>query len=262
MRPVRKLPEQEAGWGACSGWIMTEDRTSRALSRRSLLQGLGLGAAAFALSACTTDSRARIANLTPFNGGTGPGGVSPEYATAYGPIQDGGFLIPGIDLRRVDTRYLRREVAYAGPEEPGTIIIDTPTRYAYLIQPGGTAMRYGVGIGRDGFAWEGRARVQFKREWPRWTPPSEMIARQPELEIYRNGMEPGLKNPLGARALYLFQNGQDTLYRLHGTPEWWTIGKAVSSGCVRFMNHDIIDLYDRASAGATVIVNQEGGAAV
>ncbi len=124
-------------------------------------------------------------------------------------------------------------------------------------------MRYGVGIGRDGFAWEGRARVQFKREWPRWTPPSEMNrapARARNLP-QRDGARPQ-ESARGPRALYLFQNGQDTLYRLHGTPEWWTIGKAVSSGCVRFMNHDIIDLYDRASAGATVIVNQEGGAAV
>ncbi|WP_182085095.1 L,D-transpeptidase [Aureimonas sp. ME7] len=241
---------------------MSHNSDSRAVSRRFVLQGLGIGAAALALSGCTTDGRARMANLTPFNGGTGPNGISPEYVTAYGPISDNGFNIPGIDLKRVDPRYLRREVSYAGPEAPGTIIIDTPTRYAYLIQPGGTAIRYGVGIGRDGFAWEGRARVQFKRQWPRWTPPSEMIARQPELEVYRNGMEPGLKNPLGARALYLFKDGKDTLYRLHGTPEWWTIGKAVSSGCVRFMNHDIIDLYDRADSGANVIVNQEGGATV
>ena len=232
---------------------MTDIIDFNGLTRRHLLVGLG-ASAALALAGCTTANRASIAD-TPSRGN-----LPSEYLAAYGPIDDGGFTIPAIDLKRMDPQFLRREVAYNGPEAPGTIIIDTPTRFAYLIQPGGTAMRYGVGIGRDGFAWDGRARVQFKRRWPRWTPPSEMIARQPELEQYRQGMEPGLMNPLGARALYLFQNGKDTLYRLHGTPEWWTIGKAVSSGCVRFMNHDIIDLYDRAADGATVIVNQQSGA--
>jgi lipoprotein-anchoring transpeptidase ErfK/SrfK len=238
------------------------DPNTRGLSRRSLLLGIGGVGAAALLSGCASVSRP-IANLTAFSGNGLPPGLDVDYATAYGPIYDGGFQIPPIDLNRMDRRYLRREVEYRGPEEPGTVIIDTPTRYAYLIQPNGTAMRYGVGIGREGFAWEGRANIQYKREWPRWTPPNEMIDRQPELEYLRGvGMDPGLKNPLGARALYLFQNGQDTLYRLHGTPEWWTIGKAVSSGCVRFMNHDIIDLYNRAQSGATVIVNQPAGATV
>jgi lipoprotein-anchoring transpeptidase ErfK/SrfK len=241
---------------------MIDSNEKKRVSRRTLLVGLGLGAAA-TLAGCSTSSRARVVGLNAFAGGEPlPRGVTPEYAVAYGPITDNGYNIPGIDFRRVDPQFLRRQVSYAGPEAPGTIIIDTPTRFAYLVQPGGTAMRYGVGIGREGFAWEGRAKVQYKRQWPRWTPPSEMVDRQPELEIYREGMEPGLMNPLGARALYLFQNGKDTLYRLHGTPEYWTIGHAVSSGCVRFMNHDIIDLYDRAEAGATVIVNQPGGAAV
>lgn len=242
------------------GWIMTKDLFSRPLPRRAVLSGLGLGALA-TLTGCVSSPSSQNADLSAFGGL--PGNIPPEYATAYGPISDDGFTIPAIDMRRMNPQFLRRQVAYNGPEAPGTIIIDTPTRYAYLVQPGGTAMRYGVGIGRDGFAWEGRARVQFKREWPRWTPPNEMIDRQPELEVYRGvGMDPGLTNPLGARALYLFKDGKDTLYRLHGTPEWWTIGKAVSSGCVRFMNHDIIDLYNRAESGATVIVNQPGGLAV
>ncbi len=237
--------------------MMTNNPMTRVHSRRTVLSGLGLGAIA-TLTGCVSAPRAQISDLSAFGSD-----LPPEYVTAYGPIFDGGYQIPAIDLRRMDQQFLRRQVAYNGPETPGTIIIDTPTRFAYLVQPGGTAMRYGVGIGREGFAWEGRARVQFKRQWPRWTPPNEMIDRQPELEPYRNvGMDPGLSNPLGARALYLFQNGQDTLYRLHGTPEWWTIGKAVSSGCVRFMNHDIIDLYNRADSGATVIVNQAGGATV
>lgn len=232
--------------------------TNSLLSRRRLLLGLGAGAATLALSGCTTSARAPINAFAP----TGRGGIPPEYLVAYGPISDGGYDIPGIDFTRVDPQFLRREVAYNGPEAPGTVLIDTPTRFAYLIQPGGTAMRYGVGIGREGFAWEGNAVIQWKRPWPTWTPPAEMIARQPDLARFADGQEPGLNNPLGARALYLFQNGEDTLYRLHGTPEYWTIGRAVSSGCVRFMNHDIIDLYDRAQNGATVVVNQGGGRTV
>ncbi|MFD2236390.1 L,D-transpeptidase [Aureimonas populi] len=225
------------------------------LSRRHLLLGLGAGAALSLTGCMSAGGRAPITAYAPQRPPVRPA-VSPEYAAAYGPISDGGFNIPGIDFSRVDPQYLRREVDYFGAETPGTIIIDTPTRFAYLVRPGNRAIRYGVGIGRDGFEWDGRARVQYKRQWPTWTPPREMIARQPELERFADGQAPGLDNPLGARALYLFQNGEDTLYRLHGTPEYWTIGRAVSSGCVRFMNHDIIDLYDRAEDGATVIVNQ------
>ena len=145
---------------------------------------------------------------------------------------------------------------YQTDEAPGTIIVDTQAKFLYYIMPDGKAMRYGIGVGREGFGWSGTARVAMKREWPTWTPPSAMIKRQPELAKFRNGMDPGLKNPLGARALYLFNKGGDTGYRLHGTPEWWTIGKAMSSGCIRLMNQDIIDLYDRAEQGAKVIVKQ------
>ncbi len=120
-------------------------------------------------------------------------------------------------------------------------------------------MRYGVGIGREGFAWQGAGVIQWRQRWPRWKPPNEMVARQPELAKYsieNGGMEPGLKNPLGARALYIFSDGEDTLYRLHGNPEWRSIGKAVSSGCVRLLNQDIIDLYDRVPNKAPVVVLQ------
>ncbi|BDA85998.1 L,D-transpeptidase [Aureimonas sp. SA4125] len=225
------------------------------MTRRHLLMGMGLSAAA-AVAGCTSSgSRARI-----LEGRAGPGGSmrDPAFLSMYGPIEDGGYLIPPIDPKLVDPMFFRQEVANMTGEAPGTMVIDTANRFAYFTQPGGRAMRYGVGIGREGFSWSGRAIVRFKRKWPTWTPPSEMVDRQPELEVYRNGMEPGLKNPLGARALYLFQNGVDTLYRLHGTPEYWTIGKAVSSGCVRFMNHDIIDLYDRVPDGTPVVVIQSG----
>lgn len=131
-----------------------------------------------------------------------------------------------------------------------------PPARCVLVAEGGKAMRYGVGIGRDGFTWSGRGEIRLKREWPTWTPPSEMIVRQPELEPYRNGMAPGLDNPLGARALYIFQDGRDTLYRVHGTSDPTTIGLAVSSGCVRLINQDVIDLYSRVSVGSAIVVQQ------
>ncbi len=242
------------------------DFLSRPASRRVFLSTLGLGAAALA-SGCASGPRARVvagaASYAPeYGSDEGYGGGASDYASLYGPIEDEGYLIPGIDFSRVDPRWFRQMVADPTGEAPGTITIDTASRYAYLSQGNGSAMRYGVGIGRDGFAWAGDARVQWKQKWPKWTPPAEMIARQPELAIYGvdfGGKPGGLDNPLGARALYLFQNGQDTLYRLHGTPEYWTIGTAASSGCVRFMNHDIIDLYDRAPTGSRVVVRQDGG---
>jgi lipoprotein-anchoring transpeptidase ErfK/SrfK len=233
---------------------MNDQAMNRGLSRRHLLLGLGLGATALAAGCSTSGSRARI-----LEGPAGRGRVDPEYLSMYGPIEDGGYQIPAIDPSRVKPMFFRQEVADPTGEAPGTIVIDTTNRFAYLTEGNGRAMRYGIGVGREGFAWSGRAKVQWRRKWPRWTPPNEMIDRQPELEPYRNvGMDPGLMNPLGARALYLFQDGKDTLYRLHGTPQYWTIGTAASSGCVRFMNHDIIDLYDRAPDGAPVLVIQNG----
>jgi lipoprotein-anchoring transpeptidase ErfK/SrfK len=145
-------------------------------------------------------------------------------------------------------------------ERPGTIIVDTPKRFLYFVLPGKKAVRYGIGVGKAGFAWEGEAYIAWKQEWPKWTPPKEMIDRKPELARYgEDGMKPGLKNPLGARALYLFnERGEDTLFRLHGTPEWKSIGTAASSGCIRLMNQDIIDLYNRVRPGknARVVVKQ------
>ena len=139
---------------------------------------------------------------------------------------------------------------------PGTIVVNTGERHLYLVLEGGQAIRYGVGIGRDGFTWSGRAKVGRKAEWPTWTPTKEMMERQPETREFAGGMPPGLTNPLGARALYIYQDGRDTLYRLHGTMEVWSIGGAVSSGCVRLLFHDIIDLYSRAPVGTQIVVNQ------
>lgn len=178
-----------------------------------------------------------------------------QFASAYKSRTDGGYALPAIPLAKVDREYRRQIVDYATKEKPGTIVVDTNSKYLHFVLEGGKAVRYGIGVGREGFEWSGVAKVGWKREWPTWTPPSAMIKRQPELAKYRGGMKPGLTNPLGARALYLMRNGRDTGYRLHGTPEWWSIGGNVSSGCIRLMNQDIIDLYERVQPGAKVIVS-------
>jgi lipoprotein-anchoring transpeptidase ErfK/SrfK len=177
-----------------------------------------------------------------------------EVKLAYASVTDAGYTLPTIPYNKVPPQYQRQIVDYSTSEAPGTVIVDTENKFLYLVMPGGKAMRYGIGVGREGFSWSGTARVAMKREWPVWTPPAAMIKRQPELAVYRGGMDPGLQNPLGARALYLYRGGNDTGYRLHGTPEWWSIGKAMSSGCIRLMNQDIIDLYNRVDVGAKVIV--------
>ncbi len=147
----------------------------------------------------------------------------------------------------IDPRFLRQEVAYDGKEAPGTVVIDTPKHFLYLVEPDGKAMRYGIGVGRPGFTWSGVHSVTVKKEWPDWTPPDEMLKRQPNLPHYMAG---GPNNPLGARALYL----GSTLYRIHGSNEPWTIGKNVSSGCIRMRNVDVIDLYGRVKIGTKVVV--------
>jgi lipoprotein-anchoring transpeptidase ErfK/SrfK len=177
------------------------------------------------------------------------------YSSSYGMKRDAGYRLPSIPIYKVPEKYRRQLIRYETREKPGTIIVDTKSKFLYFVMDDDKAMRYGIGVGREGFEWSGTARIASKREWPVWTPPPAMIGRQPELAKYRGGMEPGLNNPLGARALYLHNGRGDTGYRLHGSPEWWSIGKAMSSGCIRLMNQDIIDLYDRAKVGAKVIVS-------
>jgi lipoprotein-anchoring transpeptidase ErfK/SrfK len=149
--------------------------------------------------------------------------------------------------RVVPPEFHRQLVDYDGRQSPGTIVIDTPNKFLYLVQGGGKAIRYGIGVGRPGFAWAGMKTVSMKREWPDWRPPAEMLRRRPDLPRFMAG---GPANPLGARALYL----GSSLYRIHGTNEPWTIGQAVSSGCIRMMNEDVVDLYDRARVGTRVLV--------
>lgn len=156
---------------------------------------------------------------------------------------------------KIDPKYLPQTVNYGGGYQAGTIVVDPRRRFLYLIQGGGRARRYGVGVGRAGLEFSGSAIIGAKKVWPSWRPTDEMIARQPEKYArYVNGMEGGPTNPLGARALYLFQNGWDTFYRIHGTTEPWTIGKAVSNGCIRMVNEHVVDLYRRVPIGARVVV--------
>jgi lipoprotein-anchoring transpeptidase ErfK/SrfK len=160
----------------------------------------------------------------------------------YAPSSEGDMAHP-----QVDPKYDRQVVAYDGNEAPGTIIIDTPNKFLYLVQDDGKALRYGIGVGRPGFTWAGVKTITAKKEWPDWIPPSEMLQRRPDLPRYMAG---GPENPLGARALYL----GSTLYRIHGSNEPWTIGTNVSSGCIRLRNADVIDLYERVKVGTKVVV--------
>jgi lipoprotein-anchoring transpeptidase ErfK/SrfK len=181
-----------------------------------------------------------------------PAPPQPDLSDWYiGYIPDGDLEVPVVDRRRIDPVYHKQLVAYRGREEPGTIVVDTADRHLYLVREGGVALRYGIGVGRDGFTWAGTAEVKRKARWPGWTPPSEMLRRRPDLPRYMQG---GIDNPLGCRALYLFQNDRDTLYRIHGTNEPWTIGGAESSGCIRMLNEDVLDLHDRVPVGTTVVV--------
>ena len=173
---------------------------------------------------------------------------------SYTAVSDAGYRIPSVPTAKIAEKFRRQTVSYATKEKAGTVIVDTGARHLYYVLGDGKAVRYGIGVGKEGFEWKGTSRVALKREWPRWTPPREMIGRKPELAKYAGGMEPGIENPLGARAMYLFNKGGDTGYRLHGTPEWWSIGKAMSSGCIRMLNQDVIDLYNRVEVGAKVIV--------
>jgi lipoprotein-anchoring transpeptidase ErfK/SrfK len=153
--------------------------------------------------------------------------------------------------RAMDPRFLPQTVSYDGPEQPGTIIIDTSQRFLFLVEAGGTAQRYGVGVGKEGFGWSGTNTISRKAEWPDWNPPAQMIERERLKGHYIPAhMEGGIANPLGARALYL----GSTLYRIHGTNAPWTIGHAVSSGCIRMRNEDVTDLFERVTVATKVIV--------
>jgi lipoprotein-anchoring transpeptidase ErfK/SrfK len=211
-------------------------------------------ALAGALACCVSALAALPAQAGPGDGagmiemlmtGRDPGPARVALPTSgHGGLGEGSL---GRIERIIDPRFDRQEVAYSGPHEPGTVIIDSPEKFLYLVLPGGRALRYGIGVGRPGFTWAGEKRVTRKAEWPSWTPPQEMLRRRPDLPRFMPG---GPENPMGARALYL----GSTLYRIHGTNEPETIGTNVSSGCIRLRNEDVIDLYGRVPVGAKVIV--------
>jgi lipoprotein-anchoring transpeptidase ErfK/SrfK len=172
-----------------------------------------------------------------------------EVATIEEP-----FPIFHQDIDKVPQEFRRQEVLYDTPHDAGTVVVDADNRYLYFVLPEGRAIRYGIGVGRQGFEWNGSAEIGRKTPWPKWFPPKAMVARDPFAAKWRRGMPGGPKNPLGARALYLYANGADTLYRIHGTNQPSSIGQAVSSGCVRMLNADVIDLYERVTEGTKVVV--------
>ncbi|MFN3845072.1 MAG: L,D-transpeptidase [Paracoccaceae bacterium] len=172
----------------------------------------------------------------------------------YLATSDNGFQIPAVDPAKVPGEFQRQVVDYPTTEAPGTVIINPASKHLYFVSGNGKAIRYGIAVGKAGFQWSGEAKVTNRRPWPTWTPPKEMIERKPELSKWESGQPGGPTNPLGARALYLTTNGVDYGYRIHGTPDWWSIGKNASSGCIRMINQDVMDLYSRVPDGAKVVV--------
>jgi lipoprotein-anchoring transpeptidase ErfK/SrfK len=220
------------------------------LTRRMFVAG-----APFALAGCATTDSPNLTAADPRD---------PRYTAMYGAVVGEPFPVAAVDLSRVDPKFYRREVAYPTREAAGTIVVDPGQRFAFLVQEGGRAIRYGVGVGKnEAFNFRGAATIARKSEWPRWVPTPDMIKREPKrYGPYADGMAGGVGNPLGPRALYLYANGRDTYYRLHGTVEPWTIGTMVSSGCVRLLNQDIIDLYRRVPIGTRVVVLPANSAGV
>lgn len=218
------------------------------LTRRSFV---ALGAAA-GLVAC---AKLPVQPDTP---AVVPPPAFPPLPDFYGAIADEPYPIAAIEEGTLSPEYWRTDVANPWPDHaPGTIVVDPDAAILHFVSTSQKAVRYGVSVGAAGFEWAGTARLQFSRKWPRWNVPDSMVARKPGLAPYsvaNGGMDPGPGNPLGARALYLFQNGVDTLYRIHGDAAPKELGRAVSSGCIRMLNQDVIDLYKRAVHGAPVIV--------
>ena len=183
---------------------------------------------------------------------------SPAFAAAAansyfaGTKTDNGVTFRATNFAKIDKKWHRQVVKYKSSEPEGTVVVDTKNHFLYLIMENQTAIRYGVGVGKEGFQWFGRSSVDRKSLWPKWTPPPEMLKRHPELPKFVEGGSP--KNPLGPRAMYLHRDGADTGYRFHGTIQPWSIGTDASSGCIRMFNEDAIDLYQRCPIGTAVQV--------
>lgn len=184
-----------------------------------------------------------------------------DHQALYGDRPNEPHPMKAVSIDKIKPELRRTEVAYETTHPAGTIVVDTPARRLYYVLGNGRAMRYGVGVGRAGLALAGSAYVGRKAEWPTWTPTPNMIRRDPHKNRrYAGGMPGGPTNPLGARAMYLYRGGNDTMFRIHGTNQPWSIGQAMSSGCIRMMNHDVMDLYERVKPGTKVIVIQENHA--
>ena len=215
---------------------------SVAVSRRELLLG------SLALFSLVTPALAQSSPLYDGNGFERDLSLLPP---AESPVD---YEIVPANLKKIPTPFRKQLVNYPGSEWPGTLIVDPEHRHLYHVLENQQAIRYGVGVGREGFSWAGEAKIGMKRRWPRWLPPIEMVERDEKAAKWVNGMPGGPENPLGARALYLYANGADTLYRIHGTNDPSSIGKAMSSGCIRLLNQDIADLYLRVPVGSKVVV--------
>lgn len=182
--------------------------------------------------------------------GLAAAGCTPVVRQAFEPITTGFTGEPA----GIAPRLRKQRVAYSTSEPPGTIVVNTYERYLYAVEPDGMATRYGIGVGEEGLSLKGRATIGRKEEWPSWTPTASMMKRKPRLLQYAGGVPGGPDNPLGAAALYLFRGNQDTMFRVHGTNEPWSIGRAVSNGCIRLTNQDAVDLYERTPLGTPVVI--------
>lgn len=247
-RPADARFPIDNGWRAnAAGTFAAEPRF--AIMRRTLPHCAALVGLPMLLAGCASApvGETRLSSPQPI--------ALAETPAPYGPILTEPFPVRGLDLSKVDADLLRQQVAYDSPYAPGTVVVNISERRLYLVQSGGMALRYAVGVGREeALNFRGEAIIGRKAEWPTWTPTASMIESIPRYKVYAGGMRGGPGNPLGPRALYLYRDNQDTHFRLHGTTEPGSIGKAVSSGCIRLFNQDIIDLYGRVSIGAALVV--------
>lgn len=187
-----------------------------------------------------------------------PKSQAPETVPGYEGVQDGAFFVEPVSPKYLQDGNSRTEVAYTGPEAPGTVVVDTFARKLYLVGEGGTATRYPIAVGREGLSFRGQGVIGRKAEWPSWQPTANMIRTRPDLyAAYAGGLPGGLQNPLGARALYLYRGNRDTMFRIHGTSDAASVGHATSAGCIRLFNQDAIDLYNRVPSGTRVKVRTE-----
>ncbi len=216
---------------------------------RIVMKLLAATALSLTLAACVADPAAVLAPVAP----------EPPPAEIYTQRSDMNFVVPAVPVEKVPAEFQRQSVAYETDQPVGTIIINPAAKFLYLVTGKDKATRYGIAVGKAGFQWSGEALITSRKTWPTWTPPPEMIERKPELSKWEKGQPGGPTNPLGARALYLTTNGVDYGYRIHGTPEWFSIGKNASSGCIRMINQDVMDLFERVPDGTKVIVLNADG---